>query len=327
MRSISLAVTAAAALVLAFSPVAAQGNAQCATHVSGPFGGTQARNVCDAAVDGASLFVPVAGILVTGGNPFLGATGGVGGFPHLGLTLRVNATRVVIPDLNYNGVGNTVGVKQALLAPAPLIEGALGIFRGARNGAFALDLLGSAQLLPTKLIDDLHIDVNARSIGSIALGLGVGGRLTLIGEGDLLPALTVSVMRRNLPRIGVGDIVAGDGYTFASDLRTTDYRATVGKRFGPLDLGAGAGWTEYAASAQIDFVNPISHEREPSILLDLTDSRTVGFVDAGLAIGQWYFIGEAGVQRGKDLALVTTFTDNDPKVQRIFGSVGLRFGF
>jgi len=327
MRSIGSALAAVVGLMVAFTSVSAQGNAQCATHVSGPFGGTQAQNVCNAAVDGASLFVPVAGILVAGGNPFLGATGGVGGFPHLGLTLRVNATRVVIPDLNYNGVGTTVGVKQSLLAPAPLVEGALGIFRGARNGAFALDLLGSAQLLPTKLVDDLHIDVNARSIGSIALGLGIGGRLTLIGEGDLLPALTVSVMRRSLPRIGVGDIVAGDGYTFASDLRTTDYRATIGKRFGPLDLGAGAGWTDYAANAQIDFVNPINHQREPSIVLDLTDSRTVGFVDAGLAVGQWYFIGEAGMQRGKDLGLVTTFTDNDPKTQRFFASVGLRFGF
>ena len=285
----------AVTLALGASPAPAQGNVQCLAYAAAPFGASQVQNVCNAAVDGASLFMPVAGILVAGGNPFLGATGGLGGFPHLGVTVRVNATRVVIPDLNYNGVGTTVAVKQSVIAPAPLIEGALGIFRGSRNGTFAIDLLGSAQLLPTKLINDVHIDVNARSIGSVALGLGVGGRLTLIGEGQLLPALTVSVMRRSLPRIGVGDIVAGDRYTFASDLRTTDYRATIGKRLGPLDLGAGAGWTDYAASAQIDFVNPINSVREPSILLDLTDSRSVGFVDGGLAIGQWYFIGELGM--------------------------------
>lgn len=305
----------------------AQGNAQCATHASGPFGGTRAQNVCNAGVDGASLFVPVAGILVAGGNPFLGATGGLGGFPHLGVTLRANATQVVIPDLLYNGAGTTVGVKQAIIAPAPLIEAALGIFRGIHGGNLAIDLLGSAQLLPTKLIDDLHIDINARRIGSVALGLGVGGRLTLVGEGDLTPALTVSVMRRTLPRIGVGDLNAGDKYTYASDLRSTDYRATVGKAFGPLDLGAGAGWTEYAASAQIVFVNPISNLPEPSIFLDITDSRTVVFVDAGLTLGRLYLIGEAGFQAGKDLGLVTTFTDNDPKGRRMFGSVGLRFGF
>ena len=304
----------------------AQGNAQCATHVSGPFGGTGAVNVCNAGVDGAALFVPVAGILVAGGNPFLGATGGLGGFPHLGITIRANATQVVIPDLLYNGVGTTVGVKQTLLAPAPLVEAALGVYRGTNGGNLALDLLGSAQLLPTKLIDDLHIDINATRIGTIALGLGIGGRLTLTGEGALMPAVTVSIMRRTLPRIGVGDILAGDKYSYASDLTTMDYRATIGKQFGPFDLGAGAGWTTYQANAQIVYVNPISNLPEASIFLDLHDSRAVGFVDAGLALGRFYLIGEAGIQEGKDLALVTTFVDNDPRTRRIFGSLGIRFG-
>ncbi len=316
----------AVAALSAASPLGAQGNAQCATHVSGPFGGTGAVNVCNAGVDGASLFVPVAGILVTGGNPFLGATGGLDGFPHLGLTLRVNATQVVIPDLLYNGAGTTVGVKQVLLTPAPLIEAALGVYRGTANGNFAFDLLGSAQLLPTKLIDDLHIDINATRIGSVALGLGVGGRLTLLGEGVLTPAVTISVMRRTLPRIGVGDVLAGDKYAYASDLTTMDFRATIGKQLGPLDLGAGAGWTTYSASAQITYVNPISNLPEPSIFLDLHDSRTVVFVDAGLALGRIYLISEGGIQAGKDLHLVTTFTDNDPSARRLFASLGIRLG-
>jgi len=316
------------ALMCTAATLTAQGNAQCAASASGPLGGgAQAQNVCNAAVDGASVFVPVAGILVTGGSPFLGASGGLGGFPHLGITLRVNATQLVVPDAHYNGVGTTVAAAQTVVVPAPLIEGALGIFRGLRGGSFALDALGSAQLLPTKLIDNVHIDVNARSIGSIALGLGFGGRLTLIGEGEMLPALTVSVMRRTLPRIGVGNIVGGDRYSFASDLTSTEYRATIGKRFGPLALGAGAGWTDYVADAQIVFLNPVTNVQEPSVFVTVNDSRTVGFVDGGLALGRVYLIAEAGLQRGKDLGLVTTFAGNDPKEQRLFGSFGLRFGF
>lgn len=305
----------------------AQGNAQCATHSSGPFGGTQAQNICNAAVDGASVFIPVAGILVTAGSPFLGATGGLGGLPHLGITLRVNATQIVIPDLKYNGVGTTVAAGQTAVAPAPLIEGALGLFGGLRSGSLALDALGSAQLLPTTLIDNVHIDVNARRIGSIALGLGFGGRLTLLGEGGLLPSLTVSVMRRTLPRIGVGNIVGGDRYSFVSDLTSTEYRATIGKRFGPLALGAGAGSTDFTAAAQIVFLNPVTNDAESSVFVTVNDSRVVGFVDGGLALGRAYLIAEAGLQRGKDLGLVTTFTGNDPKDQRLFGSFGLRFGF
>jgi hypothetical protein len=324
MRAVLIAV----ATTLTFhAALDAQGNTQCAMQSTGLFGGTQARNICNAGVDGASLFVPVAGILVSGGNPFLGATGGLGGFPHLGITMRVNATEVVIPDLLYNGVGTTVGAKQTLITPAPLIEGALGVFRGIGGGNLAVDLLGSAQLLPTKLIDDLHIDINARSIGSVALGLGVGGRITLISEGSAYPALTISVMQRTLPRIGVGDISAGDRYSYASDLTSTEYRATIGKRLGPLDLGAGAGWTDYQANAEIVFVNPVTGVPESPIVLDITDSRALGFVDAGLGVGRLYLIGEVGVQEGKDLGLVTTFTSNDPKGRRLFGSVGLRFGF
>ena len=317
----------AGALLGAAMPVAAQGNAQCATQSSGPFGGTQAQNTCDAAVDGAAVFVPVAGILVTGGNPFLGATGGLAGFPHLGLTLRVNATRVAIPDLNYNGVGTTVATAETVLAPAPLVEGALGVFRGWRGGILALDALGSAQLLPTRLINHVYVDINARRIGSIALGLGFGGRLTLLDGRGASPAVTVSVMRRTLPRIGVGDIVAGDRYSFASDLASVEYRATIGKRFGPLALGAGAGWTDFTANTQIVFLNPVTGVPEPSVFVTVSDSRTVGFIDGGLALGSVYLIAEAGIQQGKDLALVTTFTGNDPKDQRLFGSFGVRFGF
>jgi hypothetical protein len=314
-------------LLGAAASLSAQGNAQCVSHGVTDFQPTRQQNICNAGIDGATLFLPVAGILVTGGNPFLGATGGVGGFPHLGVTIRVNATQIVIPDVTYDGDGNTVAAKQQVIAPAPLIEGALGLFRGSRNGALALDLLGSAQLLPTRLINDVHIDVNARSIGSVALGLGIGGRLTLVGDNGIVPAVTVSVMRRTLPRIGVGNIADGDRYSFSSDLTSTEYRAALGKRFGSLDLSAGAGWTDLAATAQIDYLDPSTGLRASPVLVDLSDSRKVGFLDAGFALHQLYLIAEAGLQEGKDLGLVTTFADNDPTRQRLFVSFGLRFGF
>ncbi|HEY8062905.1 MAG TPA: hypothetical protein VID74_08910 [Gemmatimonadales bacterium] len=316
-----------AASALAAASLAAQGNPQCDAFGSGPFGGAQERNICNAGVDGASVFAPVGGLLVAGGNPFLGASGGLGGFGHLGVTLRVNATRVVIPDFNYNGSGTVVGARQTLYAPAPLVEAGFGVFRGLRGGNLALDVLGSAQLLPTKLIDDVHVDVNARRIGSIALGLGIGGRLTLLGEGRAWPAVVVSVMRRSLPRIGVGSILGGDSYQFASDLAGVGYRAVVAKRFGRLHVSAGAGWTDYSASADIFVANPITGLAEAPIHLDIRDSRALVFLDGGLALRSVYLIAEAGIQRGKDLALVTTFTGDDPAANRFFASAGLRFGF
>jgi hypothetical protein len=328
LRSIAgIIALAAAAAAVGAGPMRAQGNAQCAAYGSGLFGSGQAERVCNAAVDGASLFTPVAGVLITGGNPFLGATNGLGGFGHLDVTIRANATTVVIPDFSYNGEGTTVGSQQKLFAPAPLVEGALGIFPGIHRGQFAVDLLGSAQLLPTTLIHDVHIDVNANKIGTIALGFGIGGRVTLIPARRGAPGLSVSVMHRGLPRIGVGDILSGDQFSYITALNTTEYRATAAARLGAVRLGVGGGWNHYSTDAEIIFVDPVTDAEQPPINLAIRDTRALGYIDAGVGAGIFYLIGEVGAQRGKDLGLVTTFADNDPTETRLFASIGLRFGF
>jgi hypothetical protein len=134
-------------------------------------------------------------------------------------------------------------------------------------------------------------------------------------------------MRRSLPRIGVGSILDGNSYQFASDLAGIGYRAVAAKQFGPLHISAGAGWTDYSAAADIFVANRITGLAEAPIHLDINDSRGLGFLDAGLALRSVYLIAEAGIQRGKDLGLVTTFTGNDPQTNRFFASAGLRFGF
>src|SRR6266487_5420245 len=50
-------------------------------------GATQA---CNTAVDAVRAFYPLAGMIVSGGNPVLGSGGALGGFGHLMLTARVN---------------------------------------------------------------------------------------------------------------------------------------------------------------------------------------------------------------------------------------------
>ncbi|HEX3926481.1 MAG TPA: hypothetical protein VHW65_00665 [Gemmatimonadales bacterium] len=317
-----------AVLLLFAAPLAAQGNPECAGVGGGqlPPIAQREQNVCNAAIDGAHLFTPVAGILLSGGNPFLGSAGGLGGFPHTGLTVRANVTKLVIPDLDYSGDGTTVGARRSVPAPAPLIEAALGVFGGLANGSLAVDALGSAQLIPTSLISDVHVNVNARRIGSVAVGLGVGARVTLIDESTYLPAVAVSIMHRSIPTIGVGSVAEGDEFAFESNMSATNYRVTIGKRIGFLALGAGAGWDKYSGDAAVDYRDPVTLDEQEPIPVTLADSRALGFVDAGFAVGQFYLIGEAGMQAGKDLHLGTTFTGNNPNSNRLFGSLGLRLG-
>ena len=282
-------------------------------------------NICNAAIDGANLFHPVAGLLVSGGNPVLGSFKGLGGLGHFSLTARVNATRVRTPDLAYDGTGTTVPQADKVFAPAPLVEAGLGIYRGM-NGLLSIDLLGSAQLIPANQIDNFSVDKNARKIGSVALGLGYGARVGVLAGKAIVPSVIVSVMRREIPRLTYGSTSGGDNYSFGLDLHATNLRAMAGYDFGLFNVGAGLGWDKYTGDARITFQN----QNVPgtiAVRTDLDNSRSMLFANAGLDFGMARFTAEAGYQLGKDRNLKTTFTGNDPSDSRLFAGAGLTFSF
>jgi hypothetical protein len=307
------------ALALA-TPALAQ-NSECSAYVS------NARYVCDAAVDGTRAFHPIAGILVSGGNPTIGSAGTLGGLGHASMTLRANAVNIVLPDVGYTGSSSTVPAGDKLFAPAPLVEGSLGLYKGMPSGLLAVDLLGSAQLLPANQIDNFSVDPDARRIGDIALGLGYGARIGLLKEMGPLPAISVSVMRRDIPRITYGDIDGGDQFSYAVDLNATNLRLIASKRLMVLDLAAGIGWDKYTGDATIRFRDPITLVAQPDIPLELNNSRALGFINAGINLSAVRLTGELGYQAGKDQNLSSDFEDFDTTKGKLFAGLGLRVGF
>src|SRR6266566_7809520 len=211
-------------------------------------GATQA---CNTAVDAVRAFYPLAGMIVSGGNPVLGSGGALGGFGHLMLTARVNGIKAALPDptaatqspvpTSFNGV-----------VPAPMVEGALGLFKGMGGGLLAVDVLGSALILPTG-IKHLNVDSNATHISDAALGIGYGARVGVLRGGFPIPAVSVSWMHRSLPRIQYGNLGpsfgTGDRFEFNMDLRADNYRAVASWKFVLLDLAAGLGIDHYTSSA------------------------------------------------------------------------------
>src|SRR5438876_5499650 len=161
-----------------------------------PFPG--ATTACNTAVDAVRAFYPLAGMIVSGGNPVLGSGGTLGGFGHLMLTARVNGIKAALPDTtaanqspvptSFNGV-----------VPAPMVEGALGVFKGMGGGLLAVDILGSALILPTG-IKNLDVDSNATHISDAALGFGYGVRVGVLKGSFPIPAVSVSWMHRTVPR-------------------------------------------------------------------------------------------------------------------------------
>jgi hypothetical protein len=288
---------------------------------------SNAQRVCAAAVDGTRAFHPIVGVLISGGNPTIGTAGTLGGLGHASLTLRANAVELVLPDLSYNGSSTTVPAGNKLFAPAPLVEGSLGLYKGMPTGLLAVDFLGSAQLLPTNQIDNLVVESGARKLGSIALGLGYGARIGILREMGPLPAVSFSIMRRDIPRITYGDISAGDSYSYGVDLHATNLRLVASKQLLILGLAAGLGWDKYTGDAVIRFRDPITLTPQPDVPFELSSSRGLAFVNAGLNLSMLRLTGEVGYQTGKDQNLSTSFEDFDTTKGKFFAGLGLRLGF
>jgi hypothetical protein len=317
-RTARLSTLLLVALALPAARAAAQ-NQEC-----DPYSGDAGR-VCDAGIDATRAFHPLAGLLVSGGNPVIGSGSTLGGLGHFSLTARVNAVNLVLPELTYDGSADTVPAGDELWAPAPLVEGAIGIYGGMPGGLLSIDLLGSAQLLPTDQIDNLQVDSSARSIGSIALGLGYGVRVGVLREKGPLPGVSVSWMRRDIPEISYGDVSSGDEYGYAVDLHATNLRIVASKRLLLLDLAAGLGWDRYTGDATIQFTHLLTGTQ--TVDVKLKNSRTMVFANAGLNMGVVKLTGEAGYQGGKDQELSTDFENFDTTKGKFFAGLGLRVGF
>src|SRR3989441_6461323 len=148
------------AMISGAAPLAAQ-EPQCASP------NTFVQASCQAAVDGVRAFYPLAGMVVTGGNPVIGTAGSLGGLGHFALTARVNAIKAALPD---PAATNQTPVPTSFngAVPAPVIEGAVGLTKGLGGGLLAVDVLGSALILPTG-IKNLTVDSNATKFLDAAL--------------------------------------------------------------------------------------------------------------------------------------------------------------
>jgi len=286
-----------------------------------------AGRACQAFVDAAKQFHPLAGMIVSGGNPVLGTGETLRGVGHLSVSARVNMIKVSVPNPD-SASRTSVPSSFSGLLPAPVVEGALGLIQGDRTGFLSVDALASAALLPTSGVSDLSVDPGAARVGQVALGLGYGVRVGVFHGAFGVPAVSVSIMRRHLPRLQYGDVTAGDSVQFSTDLGATNIRAVASLRGTFLELAGGVGWDHYSSTAEVAFLDPTRPLTNPQrIPLDLHNSREVLFLDAGLDLATAKLVAELGYQTGKDQHLTTNFTGFDPKAGHVFGGLGLRFTF
>ncbi len=310
-------------LLTATAPLAAQ-EPQCA--VLDP----AATRACNTAVDAVQAFHPLAGMIVSGGNPVIGTAGSLDGAGHVSFTTRVNLIKASLPNPDSASQASVPSSFSGAV-PAPLIEVGVGLLRGTAAGLFSVDALGSAVLLPTGVVSGLSVDSGATHIGGVALGLGYGARVGVLRGAFPVPSLSVSYMRRTVPRVRYGQLpptcCSGDQFEFDTDLKADNYRIEAGWRFVLVDLAAGLGIDHYTSTAHIRFYDTPPTSSVRTVTLDLANTRQILFVNAGLSLAAVKLVAELGYQTGKDQHLTTNFSGFDPTAGHVFGGIGFRFGF
>ena len=287
-----------------------------------------ATAACNTAVDAVRAFYPLAGMIVSGGNPVLGNARSLGGLGHVALTARVNAIKAALPDPT---AANRSPVPSSFngAVPAPMVEGAIGLLKGMGGGLLSVDVLGSALILPTG-IRNLSVDSGAAHISDAALGIGYGVRVGVLNGAFPVPAVSVSWMHRSVPRLRYGTLGpalgTGDQFEFTMDLTSDSYRAVAGWKFVLVDVAAGIGIDRYKSSdTNIRFWDSPTTTR--TVVINPTNTRALVFVNGGLSLAVVKLVGELGLQAGKDQRYFTQFSGFDPKAAHVFGGIGFQLGF
>jgi hypothetical protein len=330
-----------ASLVLAFSmapAVAAQGaiDPRCMdpTLVGDS---NEGQDACQKALDLLNYMTPQLGTLIAGGNATIGQGGTLGGLGHFALSLRANAMRASLPDIegagvNYGDAERTNYVTEAQWAALPVVDAAFGLFKGIPlplTNVLGVDVLVNVSYLPELEHDPLSLTTPDGSFK-----FGYGARIGVLQESLVLPGVSVTYMKRDLPRTTL--IASWEGGALANadtarlenfDIGTTSWRIVASKSLLAFSLALGVGQDRYEAEANAFYsVNePLARFEGGPVRYAFDVTRTNVFLDVITNLGLMKLVATVGGVSGGDIPTYNTF-DKEADASRIYGSLGVRIG-
>ena len=332
-----------ASAVLA-APVAAQQanpDPQCPPGTTNSFGipdqQRATQDACQKAIDLFRYMAPQLGTALAGGAPTLGQGGPTGGIGHFSIGVRVNAVMGDLPQvqdvpLSVQGAQRSTYPLERQIIPMPTADLALGIFGGIPLGLTSvggLDLLVSASYLPEFEADNIKVEVDGSSIK-----FGFGARLGLLQESLLIPGVSVSFLRRDLPKIHMTARAQSDSLQVRDlDIQTTSWRVMASKSFFMFGAAAGFGKDRYESSTVISArvagraVPPTPAVTAGPIDIEQTLTRTTMFLDLSMNLPFFKIVGEIGQVSGGEVETYNQFEGSKADDSRTYGSIGIRFGF
>jgi hypothetical protein len=296
------------------------------------------QDACQKAIDLFQYMAPQLGISITGGNATLGQGGTLGGLGHFSVGLRVNAVAGSLPQIQdvspvVTGAVSSQYETEDQIIGLPTADLAIGLFKGIPlplTNVGGVDLLVSAAYLPEFDGDGVSVRVPSGS-----LKLGFGARVGVLQESLLVPGLSVTYLRRDLPTTNISATSANDSlYVNDLSVKTDAWRVVASKSLLMFGIAVGAGQDRYKSSADIaasvDAQPPATTSRfraapTSPIVQELT--RTNVFADLTVNLLILKLTGEIGQVSGGEISTYNTFNGKQAADSRVYGSIGARFGF
>ena len=295
-------------------------------------------DACQKAIDLFKYMAPQLGVSLTGGNALLGTGSTVGGLGHAKFEVRVNGLWGSVPNVQNPAPAagpyqqSTYTTKtQVLGLPAAAAE--IGLFKGiplplTRVGG--IDALVTATYIP----DFNNANVSVKATGG-NLKWGYGARLGLLEESLLVPGVSFTWLRRDLPTIDIaGTAPTGSGTTTTLQVnglteQTTAWRFVASKSLILLNIAAGVGQDKYDSKANVNAsVNfgPFTGSRPSAVRMEQNLTRTSYFADLSMNLILVKLIGEIGMVSGGTVTTYNKF-DKPADKSRLYGSIGARLDF
>ena len=299
------------------------------------------QDACQKAVDLFQYMAPQLGTVIAGGNATLGQGGTLGGFatfpfphPKFSIGIRMNALQGSLPDLESSEatpvpgdrVSSTIPVKDQVI-PGPSADLAIGLFKGLPLGLTnfgGIDLLLSAMYLPEFEQSDVSLE-----LPDGGLKIGYGARVGLLQESLVIPGVSFTWLKRDLPKANLTGTTAAAGVEAdlaVNDLEvsTTAWRVVASKSLVVFGLAVGAGQDKYESSASVIGRSALA-EGEASVAQSLT--RTNYFADLSVNLMLLKIIGEVGMVQGGEVETFNQWDGKQAADKRMYGSVGMRLSF
>jgi hypothetical protein len=300
-----------------------------------PTSGSQAtEDARQQAHDVFQYMAPQLGLAIAGGSPTLGQPSVLGGLGHFSIGLRGNALAGHLPQVDQFQTSCTGAQTQTLptaeqVLGLPGVDAAIGVFKGLPLGVTkvgGIDVLLSASYIPE--LDTDHIDV---TVPEGSLKIGYGARVGLLQESLLVPGVSVSLLRRELP---VVNLVGASGNNSLAvnnlSVKTTAWRVVASKSLLLFGLTAGMGRDSYDQSADVTATvqAPAPFGTQSSTINPSQSlSRTNMFAGVSLGLPLLKLSGEVGRVSGGTITTVNNFDGKAAADSRMYASLGLRFGF